>query len=176
MDHRGRRREMERIDCLLVFGQERPCRRNEQFLRKDLGCGNSCFIDNFRSSFELKCYGFGFQNRRASEAYSEDAESDRQLEIGEDYLNDLDSSSDCPSILSSDLPKQPKGLGIADRSALAELRLLDLDVDDLVHIVETSATHFKIALNVFLKFLNCSRLEPSQYVCKYLSFLKPSLN
>ena len=67
---------------------------------------------------------------------------------------------------------------MADRSALAELRLLDSDsdVDDLVHIVETSASQFTIALNTFHKVLNCSRLEPSQYVCEYFFFLMLLLN
>jgi hypothetical protein len=103
------------------------------------------------------------------------------LEFGEDYRNDLDSLSDCPSSLSADLrgfrphhlpkrspPKRPKGFGMADRSALTELRLLDSDsdVDDLVHVVETSASQFTIALNTFHKVVNTNRLEPSQYVSK----------
>jgi hypothetical protein len=106
------------------------------------------------------------------------------LEFGEDYRNDLDSLSDCPSSLSADLrgfrphhlpkrspPKRPKGFGMADRSALTELRLLDSDsdVDDLVHVVETSASQFTIALNTFHKVVNTNRLEPSQYVSKCFS-------
>ncbi|XP_046638944.1 uncharacterized protein LOC124320227 isoform X2 [Daphnia pulicaria] len=123
-----------------------------------------------------------YLERYASEAYSEDppdADSARRLlEFGEDYRNDLDSLSDCPSSLSADLrgfrphhlpkrspPKRPKGFGMADRSALTELRLLDSDsdVDDLVHVVETSASQFTIALNTFHKVVNTNRLEPSQY-------------
>lgn len=123
-----------------------------------------------------------YVDRYASEAYSEDppdAESARRLlEFGEDYRNDLDSLSDCPSSLSADLrgfrphnlpkrspPKRPKGFGTADRSALTELRLLDSDsdVDDLVHVVETSASQFTIALNTFHKVVSSTRLEPSQY-------------
>ena len=57
---------------------------------------------------------------------------------------------------------------MADRSALTELRLLDSDsdVDDLVHVVETSASQFTIALNTLHKVVNTNRLEPSQYVSK----------
>ena len=40
----------------------------------------------------------------------------------------------------------------------------DSDVDDLVHIVETSASQYTIALNTFHKALNNSRVEPAQYV------------
>lgn len=60
---------------------------------------------------------------------------------------------------------------MADRSALTELRLLDSDsdVDDLVHVVETSASQFTIALNTFHKVVNTNRLEPSQYVSKCFS-------
>ncbi len=60
---------------------------------------------------------------------------------------------------------------MADRSALTELRLLDSDsdVDDLVHVVETSASQFTIALNTFHKVVNTNRLEPSQYVSKRFS-------
>lgn len=139
-----------------------------------------------------KCFCFFFrilfQDRYASEAYSEDppdAESARRLlEFGEDYRNDLDSLSDCPSSLSTDLrgfrphnlpkrspPKRPKGFGMADRSALTELRLLDSDsdVDDLVHVVETSASQFTIALNTFHKVVSSTRLEPSQYVSRCLA-------
>lgn len=131
-----------------------------------------------------------FQDRYASEAYSEDppdAESARRLlEFGEDYRNDLDSLSDCPSSLSADLrgfrphnlpkrspPKRPKGFGTADRSALTELRLLDSDsdVDDLVHVVETSASQFTIALNTFHKVVSSTRLEPSQYVSRRLAIV-----
>ena len=122
--------------------------------------------------------------QNASETCSEnplDAESARQwMEFGEDYRNELDSLSDCPSSSSTGFrpqqmpkrspPKRLKQMGIMERLALNKLGLLDSDsdVEDFVHIVETSATHFKIALNVFLKFLNCSRLEPSQYVNIYL--------
>ena len=128
------------------------------------------------------------QDRYASEAYSEDADAEsarRLLEFGEDYRNDLDSLSDCPSSLSNELrnfrphyphkrspPKRPKGFGSAERSVLTEMRMLDSDsdVDDLVHVVETSASQYGIALNTFHKVLNTSRLEPSQYV-SYSHFL-----
>jgi hypothetical protein len=112
------------------------------------------------------------------------------LEFGEDYRNDLDSLSDCPSSLSNELrnfrphyphkrspPKRPKGFGSAERSVLTEMRMLDSDsdVEDLVHVVETSASQYSIALNTFHKVLNNFRLEPSQYV-SYSVFLPVALS
>ena len=126
--------------------------------------------------------------QNASETCSEnplDAESARQLmEFGEDYRNELDSLSDCPSSSSTGFrpqqmpkrspPKRLKQMGIMERLALNKLGLLDSDsdVEDFVHIVETSTSHFVIARNTFHKLLNTSKLESAHFVRKYLQYLK----
>lgn len=116
------------------------------------------------------------QDRYPSDAYSEDppdAESARRLlEFGEDYRNDLDSLSDCPSSLSAEMraqrphhhpyykrspPKRLKGPS-SERSELRTLSKLDSDsdVDDLVHVVKTSSNQYTIALNTFYKAIQHS--------------------
>ena len=120
--------------------------------------------------------------QNAKETCSEnplDAASVRQLmEFGEDYRNELDSLSDCPSSSSTGFrpqqmpkrspPKRLKQMGIMERLALNKLGLLDSDsdVEDFVHIVETSTSHFVIARNTFHKLLNTSKLESAHFVRK----------
>ena len=127
------------------------------------------------------------QDRYASEAYSEDppdAESARRLlEFGEDYRNDLDSLSDCPSLsLSTASPKnrysstsllgphkRSSPLKMTDhhhRSSLVHVEMTDSDsdMDDLLHLVETSTSQYNIATSTLHKVLSNCALEPSQYV------------
>lgn len=125
------------------------------------------------------------QDRYASEAYSEDpldAECARRLlEFGEDYRNDLDSLSDCPSSLSninacvplgSSSAKRPpfwrrsKALPAVDRSTTIDKRLLDSDSDqdDFEHFLETSKSQLRKALNIFRKARNSPKKDANQLV------------
>ena len=121
----------------------------------------------------------------ASEAYSEDppdAESARRLlEFGEDYRNDLDSLSDCPSSLGTDprlfRPHYPHKRSPMKRPKIIERCLLekrvldsDSDIDDLVHFLDTSTSQYKVAFSTLDKILHSSGLEPSQYVSIFLFF------
>ena len=109
--------------------------------------------------------------------YSEDPQDDesarRLLEFGEDYRNHLDSFADYPSILYSPaefrqplpiVPKpwiQPTTFGVTDLSPDT-----DADVDYLVHIVESSASQFAIALDTFQQIR--SKQEPSQSYVRHI--------
>ena len=141
-----------------------------------------------RSSAHFRNIVAGMLQNAKKETCSEnplDAESARQLmEFGEDYRNELDSLSDCPSSSSTGFrpqqmpkrspPKRLKQMGIMERLALNKLGLLDSDsdVEDFVHIVETSTSHFVIARNTFHKLLNTSKLESAHFVRKYLQYFK----
>ena len=134
---------------------------------------------------------FRQQDQYASEQYSEDppdAESARRLlEFGEDYRNDLDSLSDCPSSWSTagaprssayrsyhHPPKRSplKRFRLGDRPR-NDMRILDSDsdVEELVSLVGIANANHNKTVCVFNKLILSSRCEISQYVSSALFYI-----
>ena len=82
--------------------------------------------------------------------------------------NSISSNSNNNSSSSSSSKRWPlKRFKMADRaSLLVEMSDSDSEMEELVHLVDTSTSQYNIAHSTLQKVLNSSGLEPSQFVSR----------